>query len=95
MLGRQQDLEGFKRQKQHRMGLTLPQETDEVITELAEHLGVTKTQLVQNIVNDMMPTLKKTLTVARGLNSAKQKGLWGTIAAMIKGEEVQEHAKSV
>lgn len=97
MLGRQEKLEGFEGARRHRMALSLPEETDLVITEIAEYLGITKTQLVQNIVNDSMPTLKKTLVVARGLKSVKDKGMMGAIAALLRGDkdEGKTHAKPV
>ena len=94
MLARQENLDGFEHTRRRRMALSLPDETDDVITEIAEHLGITKTQLVQNIVNDSMPILKKTLTVARGLKSLKDKGMMGTIAALLRGDkDDSKHAK--
>lgn len=70
-------------EEKKRVALSLPDDMDEVITELARRMGTPKTTVIMSVLESGLPALKKTLFVMRKVQDSQEKGVLGAMKNMM------------
>jgi predicted DNA-binding protein len=81
--------------KKKRLGLSLPEGADEVLTALSESMGVTKSAIVVDLIEGAMPTLRQFLVASEEAKQGKKRAALNVMVVMLKEAgfqvEVDQH----